>query len=85
MSSEVHKYIEEALENNKNLINAEVISFPYDKKINASIDLKLNNIKTWKLYDKSDKREDGDQLKAVLGVCFMFFALIVMGLYSNLT
>ena len=85
MSSEVHKYIEEALENNKNLIDAEVINFPYDKKIDASINLKLNNIKSWKLYDKSDIKEDGDQFKAVLGVCFMFFTLIVMGLYSNLT
>tara|TARA_B100001057_G_scaffold360169_1_gene362469 strand:- start:752 stop:1009 length:258 start_codon:yes stop_codon:yes gene_type:complete len=85
MSSEVHKYIEEALENNKNLINAEVISFPYDKKTNISKNLSLNSIKTWKLYDNSDAREDGDQLRAVLGICFMFITLIVMGIYSNLT
>ena len=85
MSSEVHKYIEEALKNNKNLINAEVISFPYDKKTEVSTNLRLNSIKTWKLYDKSDAKEDGDQLKAVLGICFMFITLIVMGIYSNLT
>ena len=85
MSSEVHKYIEEALKNNKNLINAEVISFPYDKKTEVSTNLRLNSIKTWKLYDKSDAKEDGDQLRAVLGICFMFITLIVMGLYSNLT
>ena len=85
MSSEVHKYIEEALKNNKNLVNAEVISFPYDKKTNVSTNLSLNSIKTWKLYDKSDAKEDGDQLKAVLGICFMLITLIVMGIYSNLT
>ena len=32
MSSEVHKYIKEALDKNKNLLNAEVIDFPQDKK-----------------------------------------------------
>ena len=84
MSSEVHKYIEEALEKNKNLFNAELINFPSDKKVEILKNLTVDDNKTWKLYDKSNINEDGDQLKAVLGICLMFSALIIMGLYSNL-
>ena len=79
MSSEVHKHIEERLEKNQNLFNAEVINFPNDQKVN---DVKKFEIKTsgfWKISDKSND----DQLKAVVGICFMFGALILMGLYSN--
>ena len=36
MSSEVHKYIEEALNKNKNLFNAQVLDFPNDKTIDKS-------------------------------------------------
>ena len=32
MSSELHKYIETAIERKKNLFNADVISFPNEKK-----------------------------------------------------
>jgi hypothetical protein len=35
--------------------------------------------KFWKINDTSNN----DQLSAVVGVCFMFGALILMGLYSN--
>ena len=83
MSSEVHRYIKEALDKNKNLLNAEVINFPQDKKIGGFKNLKKNDFKTWKLYDKSNTEEDGDQFKAVLGICFIFSALIIMGLYSS--
>ena len=34
----------------------------------------------WEINDDSNE----DQLKAVAGICFMFGALIIMGLYSNL-
>ncbi|MDC1154661.1 hypothetical protein OAT07_00385 [Candidatus Pelagibacter sp.] len=81
MSSEVHKYIEEALEKNKNLFNAEVINFPNDKSINESKNFKTKYDIVWKISDKSNY----DQLKAVIGVCFMFGALLIIGLYSNLT
>ena len=80
MSSEVHKYIEEALNKNKNLFNARVINFPRDKSIDESEDIKTKNNIIWKISDKSND----DQLKAVVGICFMFGALILMGLYSNL-
>ena len=66
------------------LFDPEIINFPKNKKIDASKNLVVDNYKTWKLYDKSNAKEDGDQLKAVLGICFMFSALIIMGLYSNL-
>jgi len=84
MSSEIHKHIEESLEKNKNLFNAELINFPKENKIKFKKNLTLDDTKTWKLYDKSNADEDGDQLKAVIGICLMFSALILMGLYSNL-
>ena len=74
MSSEVHKYIETALNSKKNLFEAEVIDFSNNKK--------LENFSTWQLYNKSDIEEDGDQLKAVTGVCFIFSILTILGLYS---
>ena len=84
MSSEVHKYIETALDKNKNLFNAEVIDFPNDTNNDSSKNLKASVNNFWKLYDKSDVKENGDQLKAVTGICFMLGALVIMGLYSNL-
>ena len=79
MSSEVHKYIEDRLEKNANLFDAEVINFPNNVRVN---DVKISKVKTdgfWKISDISNN----DQLRAVVGICFMFGALILMGLYSN--
>jgi hypothetical protein len=79
MSSEVHKYIENRLEKNANLFNAKVIDFPSEIIVN---DINISKVKInsfWKINDKSNN----DQLRAVVGVCFMFGALILMGLYSN--
>ncbi len=80
MSSEVHKYIEEALEKKENLFNAKVIDFPNDIKAEVKTNLKTKDQKFWKINDISNN----DQLSAVVGICFMLGALIVMGLYSNL-
>ena len=79
MSSEVREYIKEKLEDNENLFNAEVINFPKDNKIQDYKNLKIENYNFWKISDE----DNDDQLKAVIGVCFMFGALILMGLYSN--
>ena len=79
MSLEVHKYIEESLKKNENLFNAQVISFPNEKINDDFKDLKVKNENFWEISDKSNN----DQLRAVIGICFMFGALIVMGLYSN--
>tara|TARA_B100001063_G_C16469215_1_gene407048 strand:- start:283 stop:528 length:246 start_codon:yes stop_codon:yes gene_type:complete len=81
MSSEVSRYIEEALKKNENLFNAEVINFPKDKKLDQVDNLKTENFSFWNIADKSNE----DQLRALVGVCFMFGSLIVMGLYSSLT
>ena len=78
MSSELHKHIEERLIKNKNLFNAKVLNFPKDKNLNISTKLKIDD-NFWNINDKSNE----DQLRAVIGVCFMFGALILMGLYAN--
>tara|TARA_B100000945_G_C20064837_1_gene449794 strand:- start:284 stop:517 length:234 start_codon:yes stop_codon:yes gene_type:complete len=74
MSSEVHKYIETALDSKKDLFKAEVIDFPNNKKI--------QNFDNWQLENKSNILDDADQLKAVTGICFTFSILIILGLYS---
>jgi len=84
MTLEIRNYTEENLEKNKNLYNAKVIDFPKDQHIDNYKNLQTNNFSTWKLYDKSNSKEDGDQLKAVLGICLMLSALTIMGIYSNL-
>ena len=81
MSSEVHKYIEEALEKNQNLFDAEVINFPKDKKIDNKKDFNTKTEGIWNIRDESND----DQRKAVLGFCFIVGVLIITGLYSNLT
>ena len=79
MSLKVQNYIKKTSEKKQNLFNAEVISFPNDKKLNVSENFKYNTLSYWKISDKSNE----DQLKAITGICFMFGALILMGLYSN--
>ncbi len=80
MSSELHKYIETAIDKRQKLLNAEVLNFPSEKRLNETKNFTMNTYKFWKINDESN----GDQLKAVTGICLMFGALIVMGLYSNL-
>jgi hypothetical protein len=80
MSSELHKYIENAIEKKTNLFNAEVLDFPVDKK------KKLKNSKLdIKNYWNINEQTNNDQLKAVTGICFMLGFLLVMGLFANLT
>tara|TARA_B100000900_G_C20250051_1_gene581612 strand:+ start:349 stop:594 length:246 start_codon:yes stop_codon:yes gene_type:complete len=80
MSSELKKYNETSLEKNQNLFNVEVINFPKNKNNSEITNLKTKTQNFWKISDKSND----DQLKAVIGVCFMISVLFVMGLYSNL-
>tara|TARA_Y100001935_G_scaffold124475_1_gene103351 strand:- start:1217 stop:1453 length:237 start_codon:yes stop_codon:yes gene_type:complete len=75
MSSEVHKYIENALDSKTKLLKAEIINFPQQKE--------TNNFKIWKLYDELNDNEDKDQLKTVIGICFVFSTLTILGFYSN--
>ena len=80
MSSEIHKHIEEALDKKENLFNARVINFPNEVKIDNSDNSKSKDNNFWRISDKSNS----DQLKAVIGICFMFGTLIMMALYSTL-
>ena len=79
MSSEIHKYIETAIDRKKNLLNAEIIDFPSDYQKNNKKNLFLNSNTFWKITDKSNN----DQLKAVTGICFILAILTIAGLYSN--
>ena len=81
MSSEVHKYIETALEKKKNLFKVEVLNFPKEKRIKVSNEFQFQDINIWKIKDKSNS----DQLRAVTGICLMLVSLIVIGIYSNFT
>ncbi len=80
MSSELHKYIEDAIEKKENLFNAEVLSFPKDKKIKLSKNFKLKKNSHWDINDSSNN----DQQKAITGICLMFGFLLIMGLFANL-
>ena len=81
MSSEVHKHIKKRIAESESLFNAEVINFPGEKKLDNQESLKIVKDRVWRISDKSND----DQLRAVIGVCFMFGVLIVIGLYSNFT
>ena len=80
MSSEIHKNIETFSEKQKVLFDAEVINFSKEKNHSKNKFKKFDNLNIWTLNDKSNE----DQLKTVVGICFMLGTLIVMGLYSNL-
>jgi hypothetical protein len=80
MNSEIHKHIENTLDKQDVLFKAEVINFSKEKSLNKIELNKLGNQNVWKINDESNN----DQLKTVIGICFMLGSLIVMGLYSNL-
>ena len=80
MSSELHKYIETAIEKKQNLFDAEVLNFPKNKKIDNSQNLSFNVETHWNINDNANN----DQLKAVTGICFMLGVLLLVGLFSNL-
>ena len=79
MSSELHKYIENAIEKKANLFNAEVLDFPVDKKKLKNSELDKKDF--WKINEQANN----DQFKAVTGICFMLGFLLIMGLFANLT
>ena len=77
MSSEVHKYIEKAIDSKKSLLKAEILSFPNDEE---KKNFRSNDLDHWKINEESND----DQFKAVTGICVMFVILVIMGLYSNI-
>ena len=80
MSSELHKYIEKAIDKKENLLDAKIINFPNEKDLNNELDFKIKKFSHWKISDDSNI----DQYKAVTGICFMIGILTIIGLYSNL-
>tara|TARA_Y100001970_G_scaffold165144_1_gene201799 strand:- start:2519 stop:2770 length:252 start_codon:yes stop_codon:yes gene_type:complete len=80
MSSELHKYIEDAIEKKENLFNAEVLNFPKDQKLKVSKNIKFDKESYWKINDNSNS----DQLKAITGICSLFGFLLILGIITNL-
>tara|TARA_Y100000996_G_scaffold378148_1_gene330627 strand:- start:356 stop:607 length:252 start_codon:yes stop_codon:yes gene_type:complete len=81
MSSELHKYIETALDKKQKTFNAEVLNFPSDKKTNNIQDSKINNNDHWNINDSSNN----DQLKAITGICLVITTLVILGVLANFT
>ena len=84
MSSEVHQYIIEDTSKKSEIFSAQLLKLPIKKKILKSKTTNLDKCTYWKLYDKTNIHEDGDQLKAVTGICLVLGVFSFIGLYSSL-
>ena len=84
MSSEVHQYIIEDTSKNSEIFSAQLLKLPIKKKTLISKTTNLDKCAYWKLYDKTNIHEDGDQLKAVTGICLVLGVFSFIGLYSSL-
>ena len=83
MSSEVQQYIIEDTSQKSEIFSAQLLKLPVKKEILKSKSTNLDGCAYWKLYDKSNIHEDGDQLKAVIGVCLVLSVFSFIGLYSS--
>ena len=84
MSSEVRQYIIEDASKKSEIFSAQLLKLPIKKKILKSKTTNLDKFTYWKLYDKTNIHEDGDQLKAVTGICLVLGVFTFIGLYSSL-
>ena len=84
MSSEVRQYIIEDASKKSEIFSAQLLNLPIKKKILKSNTNNLDKCAYWNLYDKTNIHEDGDQLKAVTGICLVLGVFTVIGLYSSL-
>ena len=84
MSSEVRQYIIEYASKKSESFSAQLLKLPIKKKILKSNSNNLDKCAYWKLYDKTNIHEDGDQLKAVTGICLVLGVFSFIGLYSSL-
>ena len=84
MSSEVRQYIIEDASKKSEIFSAQLLKLPIKKEIFKSKITNLDKSSYWKLYDKTNIHEDGDQLKAVTGICLVLGIFSVIGLYSSL-
>ena len=84
MSSEARQYIIEDASKKSEIFSAQLLNLPIKKKILKSKTTNLDKWAYWKLYDKTNIHEDGDQLRAVTGICLVLGVFSVIGLYSSL-
>ena len=84
MSSEVRQYIIEDASKKSEIFSAQLLKLPIKKKFLKSKTTYLDKCTYWKLYDKKNIHEDGDQLKAVKGICLVLGVFSFIGLYSSL-
>ena len=84
MSSEVRQYIIKDASKKSEIFSAQLLKLPIKKKILKSRTTNLDKCAYWKLYDKTNIHEDGDQLRAVTGICLVLGVFTVIGLYSSL-
>ena len=71
MSSEIRQYIIADASKKSEIFRAQVLKLPIKKKFLTSKTSNLDKCAYWKLYDKTNIHEDGDQLKAVTGICLV--------------
>ena len=83
MSSEVRQYIIEDASKKSEIFSAQLLKLPIKKKILKSKTTNQDKCAYWKLYDKTNIHEDGDQLKAVTGICLIVSVFSLIGLYSS--
>ena len=83
MSSEVRQYIIEDASKKSEIFSAQLLKLPIKKKLKSKTP-NLDKCAYWKLYDKTNIHEDGDQLKAVTGICLVLSVFSFIGLYSSL-
>ena len=84
MSSEVRQYIMEDATKKSEIFSAQLLKLPIKKKILKTKTTNLDKFAYWKLYDETNIHEDGDQLKAVMGICLVLGVFSFIGLYSSL-
>ena len=84
MSSEIRQYIIEDASKKSEIFRAQVLKLPIKKIFLTSKTSNIDKCEYWKLYDKTNIHEDGDQLKAVTGICLILGVFSFIGLYSSL-
>ena len=83
MSSEVRQYVIEDASKKSEIYSAQLLKLPIKKKLKSKTP-NLDKCAYWKLYDKTNIHEDGDQLRAVTGICLVLGVFSFIGLYSSL-
>ena len=83
MSSKARQYIIEDAYKNSEVFSAQLLKLPVKNKKLESKNTHLKEYAYWKLYDKKNIHEDGDQLKAVTGICLVISVFSLIGLYSS--